>query len=76
MQIELWTINALELFATVVMMDALRRIQKSVKQNPFLESNGSTMCLHIAMSLMHILSYSVAVFFAIRAYSAPDNHEE
>ena len=35
-QVLLWTVNLLELIATIVMIDALRRIQKSVKQNPFL----------------------------------------
>mmetsp|Transcript_24994 Transcript_24994/g.31213 ORF Transcript_24994/g.31213 Transcript_24994/m.31213 type:complete len:236 (+) Transcript_24994:44-751(+) len=70
-QILLWAVNGCELVATLVMVDALRRIQKSVKENPFLESNSKTMCLHICMSFMHIISYSTTIFFAIRAYGDP-----
>ena len=64
----LWTINGLEVISTLVMADALRRIRKSVQKNPFLQSNGKTLCLHIIMSCLHIASYSFAVFFAIRAF--------
>ena len=72
-QLLLWIINGLELITTLVLADALRRINNSVKENPFLEANRKVMCLHITMSLMHICSYSATVFFAIRTYKDPGN---
>ena len=69
----LWTINGLEVLTTVIMADALYRISKSVRDNQYLESNGKTMCLHITMCSLHVMSYSVAVFFAIRAFKEPKN---
>ena len=69
----LWSINALEVLTTIIMADALRRINKSVSDNEYLESNAKTMCLHITMCTLHVTSYSIAVFFAIRAFKMPEN---
>ena len=69
----LWTINGLEAGTTVLMADALRRIKKSVRENPYLEANGKVMCFHITMCCLHIASYSTTVFFAIRAFKKPGN---
>ena len=55
------------------MADALRRIVRSLKENPFLKANNHVLWLHIIMILISTIVVSISALFVFRAYSDPDN---
>ena len=59
--------------SSLFMADALRRIVRSLKENPFLKANNHVLWLHIIMILISTIVVSISALFVFRAYSDPDN---
>ena len=65
--------TAIELVSAFILADALRRIRKALKRNPFLQGNQKIMWLHIVMLTTHVVVISLAAFFVFRAFQYPEN---
>ena len=59
--------------SSLFMADALRRIVKSLRENPFLKANNQVLWLHIIMILMSTIVVSISALFVFRAYKEPGN---
>ena len=57
-----------ELISAFILADALRRIMKALKDNPFLEGNQRILWLHITMLVTHVVVFSLNTFFVFRAF--------
>ena len=62
-----------ELVSVIILADALRRIMRALKENPFLQANQKIMWLHMIMLVTHVVVFSLAAFFVFRAFSDPSN---
>ena len=62
-----------ELISAFILADALRRIMKALKDNPFLEGNQRILWLHITMLVTHVVVFSLNTFFVFRAFKEPTN---
>jgi len=67
------TINLLLLVSAGLLLDALRRINKVLKKNPFLELNAKIMYMHIIMLVVHVSVFVTAAFLVFRSFREPDN---
>ena len=63
--------TGLIVISSLFMADALRRIVRSLHENPFLKANNQVLWLHIIMILMSTIVVSISAFFVFRAYSEP-----
>ena len=68
-----FAMTALELVAGCFLLDALRRILKSVKENPFMQANQRTMWLHILFLVFDVGITVATALFVFRAFSDPSN---
>ena len=57
--------------SSLFMADALRRIVRSLKENPFLKANNHVLWLHMIMIFISTIVVSISAFFVFRAYSDP-----
>ena len=65
------TCTVLMLISALVLIDALRRIGVSLRENPLVQTNVRIMWLHITMLSIHVIAWLVAEFFVFRAISDP-----
>ena len=59
--------------SSLFMADALRRIVRSLHENPFLKANNQVLWLHIIMILVMTFVVSIAAYFVFRAYNDPED---
>ena len=72
-QIFYQTVTLLELVSAIFLADALRRIMRHLKENPYLQANEKIMWLHIIMLVVHVVVFSVCDYFIFRAFKDPNN---
>ena len=66
-------VSALLLVSACILADALRRIRKALKINPFLQGNQRIMWLHIVMLIIHVTVTCITGFLIFRAFCDPYN---
>lgn len=72
-QICYYSCLTLLLFSALVLADALRRIMRTLKDNPFLQANEKIMWLHIIMLVTHVFIFCISDYFIFRAFNDPTN---
>ena len=65
------TCTVFMLISALILIDALRRIGVSLKNNPLVQTNVRIMWLHITMLSFHVIAWLAAEFFVFRAISDP-----
>lgn len=64
-------VTGLMLVSALFFADALRRIKRSLKKNPKLVANQTTMTLHMTILLTHTVTFTVAAMLVFRAFKYP-----